>query len=239
VLIRRLTEDLRSQNWTAVILDLCMVVLGVFIGIQVSNWNEARVERAERVLVELRLQDDFRVLTTELDSAEAYTARVIQSLGVLRHALDRGTVEAAEDEVIRFAIRRGYSHPTFVRHSPTYSELVASGRLDLISDETLRTALARYEEQAQNRLFNLGQLRNIVDRLDLYLPEYATLAPIGEDEDGIQSVVGYDLAGMRADDRFREQLDVLVDVQGWIHSNIFYLQRDIAAVVRTLRETEQ
>jgi len=51
-------QHVKDQNWFAVGLDLVIVVVGVFIGIQVSNWNDSRVERArERVLLgELRAE---------------------------------------------------------------------------------------------------------------------------------------------------------------------------------------
>ena len=49
MILRRIMEHVRAQNWTAVGLDFLIVVLGVFIGIQVANWNEARaLQREER-----------------------------------------------------------------------------------------------------------------------------------------------------------------------------------------------
>lgn len=42
MLLRRITEHVKAQNWTAVFIDLVIVVVGVFIGIQVANWNEVR-----------------------------------------------------------------------------------------------------------------------------------------------------------------------------------------------------
>jgi hypothetical protein len=56
MLLRRVTEHLRTQNWTAVGIEFVIVVVGVFIGIQVSNWNESLAfERREQVLLrELR-----------------------------------------------------------------------------------------------------------------------------------------------------------------------------------------
>ncbi len=63
--LRRMIENLRSQNWTAITLELVIVILGVFIGTQVSNWNQSRLEKAdtERLLVqlapELKFQIDF------------------------------------------------------------------------------------------------------------------------------------------------------------------------------------
>ena len=45
MLLRRVIEHVKAQNWTAVALDFVIVVVGVFIGIQVANWNAARAER--------------------------------------------------------------------------------------------------------------------------------------------------------------------------------------------------
>jgi len=44
MILRCITEHVNAQNRTAVELDFVIVVTGVFIGIQVSNWNAARAE---------------------------------------------------------------------------------------------------------------------------------------------------------------------------------------------------
>lgn len=46
MILRRVIEHFRKQEWTAVFLDFVIVVLGVFIGLQVNNWNEARKDAA-------------------------------------------------------------------------------------------------------------------------------------------------------------------------------------------------
>jgi hypothetical protein len=45
MILRRLAENLKAQNWTAIAIEFVLLVLGVFLGIQVANWNEARIER--------------------------------------------------------------------------------------------------------------------------------------------------------------------------------------------------
>ena len=58
--LRRLRDNLAQQNWTAVALEFVIVVLGVVIGFQITEWNRQRLlnedyEAArERVLDELR-----------------------------------------------------------------------------------------------------------------------------------------------------------------------------------------
>lgn len=56
MILRRLTENLRTQNWTAISIEFLIVVLGVFLGTQVSNWNEERSEKREigRLLEQMR-----------------------------------------------------------------------------------------------------------------------------------------------------------------------------------------
>lgn len=58
MILRRLTEHVRTQNWFAVGLDFLIVVLGVFIGIEFGNWNEARAfrQREQLLLQELRAE---------------------------------------------------------------------------------------------------------------------------------------------------------------------------------------
>jgi hypothetical protein len=55
MILRRLTANLKTQNWTAIAIEFLIVVIGVFLGTQVSNWNQSRIEQREtdRLLVNL------------------------------------------------------------------------------------------------------------------------------------------------------------------------------------------
>lgn len=66
-ILGRLTQAVQEQNWFAVALELLIVVVGVFIGIQVSNWNDARAfdARETDLLVELRSELEGSIRTTE------------------------------------------------------------------------------------------------------------------------------------------------------------------------------
>ena len=74
MILRRLTQNLRAQNWMAIAIEFLIVVIGVFIGTQVANWNQARLEKQatnrmlEQLRPELQNQLDF------FDSARTYYA---------------------------------------------------------------------------------------------------------------------------------------------------------------------
>jgi len=46
--LRRIFRHFADQDWFAVCIELIVVVVGVFIGIQVANWNEERLEAARK-----------------------------------------------------------------------------------------------------------------------------------------------------------------------------------------------
>jgi hypothetical protein len=45
MILRRVIKHFRNQEWTAIFLDFLIVVVGVFVGLQVSNWNTAQAAR--------------------------------------------------------------------------------------------------------------------------------------------------------------------------------------------------
>jgi len=71
MILRRLTANLRAQNWTAIAIEFLIVILGVFIGTQVANWNQARLEKqsTNRMLDQLRpeLQNQLAFFDTARD----------------------------------------------------------------------------------------------------------------------------------------------------------------------------
>ena len=46
MILRSVMGHVRDQNWFAVGIDFLIVIVGVFIGIQVANWNAERMERS-------------------------------------------------------------------------------------------------------------------------------------------------------------------------------------------------
>lgn len=71
--LRRTVNHVRDQNWTAFAIDFAIVVFGVFVGLQVSLWNEARIEASRR-------QQIIEALVTSLDDAVIAHERFISDI---------------------------------------------------------------------------------------------------------------------------------------------------------------
>ena len=56
MIFRRIKAHIEKENWFAVFVDFLIVVVGVFIGIQVANWNDSRAtyQTETRLLHELK-----------------------------------------------------------------------------------------------------------------------------------------------------------------------------------------
>lgn len=74
MILRRLTENLRAQNWTAISIEFLIVVIGVFLGTQVANWNEGRIERRETERLLVQLVPELQSQMEFFDSVRTYYA---------------------------------------------------------------------------------------------------------------------------------------------------------------------
>jgi hypothetical protein len=83
MILRRLGQSLTQQNWTAIVIEFVLLVAGVFLGIQVSNWNAARADRAayEAALGRLGAEID-----TNLASLDAFDVQMQAELAVATKA---------------------------------------------------------------------------------------------------------------------------------------------------------
>ncbi|MEX0644256.1 MAG: DUF6090 family protein [Parvularculaceae bacterium] len=67
MILRRITEHVKAQNWFAVAIDFVIVVVGVFVGLQVSNWNAARADRSREAGYLAGLAQDIRIDIADID----------------------------------------------------------------------------------------------------------------------------------------------------------------------------
>jgi len=149
MILRRVIEHVKHQQWTAIFIDLVIVVLGVVIGLQVNNWNEERRDRArERVYLEN--------IAAELDESIVSIERSIE-LSKQRIALDELLIKASTDpEAVRaepgrfvYAITRGGWTYAPTLSGNTFEEIKASGNLAIFRDRKLVLDLMKFYGNVQ------------------------------------------------------------------------------------------
>lgn len=90
MILRRFNEHVKDQNWFAVWLDLIVVVVGIFLGLQVTQWNDDRQDVKWE-------QEFYRDLKGDLVRDVEHLGAVIEFQSGkgdrLRAALERLTIE--------------------------------------------------------------------------------------------------------------------------------------------------
>ena len=144
MLLRRITKHVRDQNWFAVALDFFIVVAGILIAFQITNWNEARSESRlkdyylERIDSDLTETKDY--LSTRLEQAEA-TLVIIDTFAA---ALNNPDIE--DEELIRKTtdyFARGTDLFDFKVTRITFDELSSTGNLEILGRGPFVAALTR------------------------------------------------------------------------------------------------
>ncbi|MGJ8664659.1 MAG: hypothetical protein ACSHWU_13465 [Marinicella sp.] len=150
MLLRRITKHVSEQNWFAVFIDFLIVVVGVFIGIQVANWNADRANRTlELVYLERIYLDTGRLIKGIDDGLEWYDDQAALQEIVL-NALTTGVLNPVEaDSFGRGLAFFGYA-PIHIRESLAVQELKSSGRMALISDLELRELIGLTEQRLKD-----------------------------------------------------------------------------------------
>lgn len=154
-MLRKIVAGIRRQDWAAVVIELIVVVAGVFVGIQVANWNTARVDhlRAHGYLerIHANLEVDIASSRKTIDFWSKVSAYGAQGLA---HADGRDAAGVDPWEML-LAFFQASQTETFGTARATYDELKSAGELGLIADAGLRGQLIKYYSGADNSVLNV------------------------------------------------------------------------------------
>jgi len=140
--IRRIREHVATHNWFAVAIDILIVFIGVFLGIQANNWNETRLAETASRTDRTRMIEDLRTNELDFEGRRSYYSDVRQ------HALQalKGFSSPAADLGEEFLVHAYQASQVRLRplRRFTYDELVSTGRLAGIGDQNIRERAAAY-----------------------------------------------------------------------------------------------
>ena len=159
MIVRRLATELRKQNWTTVLLELVVVVAGIFLGLQADAWNEDRNDRKrERIHLE-QIRADAASNADELRFLAEHHSELADEIQFAIGIVKRGRIEPDESERFKWAVLRLMQYPPAVVQTGGYDALIASGDFAVISNAELKTRLVTmraYLDTIQERVMRLA-----------------------------------------------------------------------------------
>ncbi len=165
MILRRITEHVKTQNWFAVGLDFVIVVVGVFIGIQVANWNDARRDREIEAQYLVRLQQELMEILPQTNAEFENVSERYELILQVRDYFETGKGGDALNGTHCAALGRSHIYAGVIFYPPTIKELISTGRIVLIRDDALRTAILAFDRA--NEEFTQLRTDIQIDRLPL------------------------------------------------------------------------
>ncbi len=189
MLLRRVIEHVKTQNWTAVAIDFVIVVVGVFMGIQLGNWNEARLAAvSEReVFVRLRMEADQAAVALAAHRAfhAGNAAEAVSLVARMRDA--KLCSDLSDPTVVAWLLGIGdFPAPRF--DLLTARELSATGRVALLKSTDIQ-----------------NDVRQIITELDFIDEHWRRYLRIKQDAEQVYLAAGLVVNRPIADDIGRSQ----------------------------------
>ncbi len=165
MILQRISENVRSQNWFAVAVEFIIVVVGVFMGLQVQDWNEGRKERIEEHDLLGRLYEEtLGLIEAQRDELRGLRARadVLMSVNPVLFSQESSRVISGE-ECANISSSHVFRRPP--DELPVLDEMLSAGRFDVLQDKAIKELLRSYVlfrgrgrayyQEATNELFRL------------------------------------------------------------------------------------
>jgi hypothetical protein len=177
MILRRVIDHIGRQAWTAIVIEFVIVVIGIFVGLQVNNWNTERANRALESTHLAQLAKDIRSDLAEMDRIlHVSTVRMSVLNRLLAEASGKPMPDGFDSPRGRIEVEKA---PPFPDHDPnsvgialfilstldgnrsTYQTIINTGGLGIIRDSRLvREILDYYASVDGVRSFEAGLSEN-------------------------------------------------------------------------------
>lgn len=140
----RLIQRLREHDWLAVLVELAVVVLGILIALQVSNWNQARIDRTRAHDYTARIHGELLTDRQNMDVTLAFWAKASDyGREAIAHGETGALVDGSPWKTVLAYYQASQTFP-FVGTDSAFTEMRGAGDLGLIADPRLRARIASY-----------------------------------------------------------------------------------------------
>lgn len=178
MLLRRVLEHVKTQNWTAVALDFAIVVLGILVAFWINAWSDGRTEQQD---VTASLHSLHAEITANIQSLSAYRTRHdgVISAGLelidLAHSSD---LERVPTQLLGTVFLAAW---TTDYSTGALTSLISTQRIDLIENRDLKLAIASLPRKYEDAFEDEHLVIKLIDTdWAPYIGQYVSIAALSE-----------------------------------------------------------
>ena len=143
MIFRRLAAHLRHDNWFTVILELVVVVVGLFLAFQLDRWYESQRSKSVLQAHLVSLTEDFTENETRLTSAISTGKQEMEAAITLRAEIRKDSPDLSVVE-LNLLVSQISELPTFQAVDLAYKNLIGDGTLADLPSSDLKKELAEF-----------------------------------------------------------------------------------------------
>jgi hypothetical protein len=154
--LQKMFRRFREHDWLGACVEVAIVVVGVFLGLQASNWNQERLDDARGREYLRRLHGDLVAESAMLAKTLDFERKVAAyGEGAMAYA-EGGTLVQDSAWKSLLAYYQASQVWPFRQPNTTFQEIRAGGDLQLIRDATLRGRIAsHYDESSASHVLEV------------------------------------------------------------------------------------
>ncbi len=139
-----LMENKTSKYFKYAIGEIVLVVIGILIALQINNWNELRKERLKEINYLQNLKSDLESELKNNKEFADYRFKKAKASSLLLNSMAPNSIEAVQDYTDTYELV--FIWNTFVPNNNTFKELLSSGNLSLIKNDSIKNGLLELEK---------------------------------------------------------------------------------------------
>ena len=156
--------------------EIILVVIGILIALQINNWNSNRIQRQKESIYLENIKRDVNEQLKTIESQIAYERSINEvATPIIRYYKTHQSFKI--DSVFTTQIGMLTGRVTFVKKAPTYSELISSGNIDIISNDTLKDDIIKYYQEIERTELIINKNNNLYTDA-VFIPEVLSLSEI-------------------------------------------------------------
>ena len=218
MMIKRIAIGLTKQNWSTLVLEILVVIVGIFLGLQADSWYESQSRKKELDSYFWSLSDELANSAWMRTNYVRWHEKVIDGLKTVLVALDGAPLAEHEEELAYFGLTHVGNPPTSPQRFAVLNEMQAAGMLQLIESADLRQLLGEILSSLE---WEHREYQRYVSTLDAP-PFSADTVGYALDSDDTVVVTSVDWELARAEPAFRQR--VLQGIS--VYSILLHIHKD-------------
>ena len=159
MILHKLVSAIRRQDWFQVVIEVLIVIVGIFLGLQVQAWNEQRVERIEEAEYLARLHDDFNESITANEFNIQLATNQWEDGKKVIEMLERCELPDSDRDLFARGYHGAGKFLPIILNTTTIDELNSTGKYQIIQNVALRKEISEHLQDV-DRLSNVFRMVN-------------------------------------------------------------------------------